>query len=87
MYKLIFRKSFDESFSSFKDKIVQKQIFKKIQQLKIRVPIGKKVKGYPYWSLRVGDFRIIYKINKSSSVVELLDILSRKRDYRELRKL
>ncbi len=43
--------------------------------------------GYPYWSLHVGDYRVIYKIDNQSKIVEILTILARKHDYKELGKL
>jgi mRNA-degrading endonuclease RelE of RelBE toxin-antitoxin system len=48
--------------------LVQKRLWNKIQELKERAPIGKKLKGNPYWSLRIHGFRIIYLLKKTSGV-------------------
>ncbi len=86
MYKLIIKEQFDHSFSKIKDAKIKKQVWKKVLELKRRAPIGKKLVGNPYWSIRVGKFRIIYILHKHVTEVELIDILTRKRQYREVRK-
>ena len=82
MYTLIFTDQFDKSFSKIKDKNIKKQLWKKILELEKRAPIGKKLKGNPYWSIHISKFRIIYELKGNQVVVA--DILQRKFDYREL---
>ncbi|NYZ77608.1 type II toxin-antitoxin system RelE/ParE family toxin [Candidatus Micrarchaeota archaeon] len=84
-FTLIFKEQFEKSFSDIKDDVAKVQIWKKIQQLKEHAPIGKKLIGNPYWSIHVGRFRVIYILHAHSSEIELIDILERKHDYRELR--
>lgn len=84
-FNLIFKERFDSTFSKIKDSIAREQIWKKIQQLKERAPIGKKLTGHPFWSIHVGRFRVIYLLHAHSNEIELIDILERKHDYRELR--
>lgn len=84
-FTLIFKEQFDKSFSKINDRVVRDQIWKKVQQLKERAPIGKKLVGNPYWSVHVGRFRVIYMLHSHSNEVELLDILERKHDCRELK--
>lgn len=84
MYSLDIKPTFEKSFSNIKDKITRKQIWNKIQHLKVRAPIGKKLVGNPYWSLRVGVYRIIYYINEKDKIIEILNVISRKFDYRGL---
>ncbi|VVB51184.1 Uncharacterised protein [uncultured archaeon] len=45
-------------------------------------PIGKKLVGNPYWSIHIGKYRVIYIFHKHSSEIEIIDLLSRKHDYR-----
>ncbi|MFW6383596.1 MAG: type II toxin-antitoxin system RelE family toxin [Nanoarchaeota archaeon] len=82
MNRLYFREAFFRRFNKINDKRVQEEIKKKINQLKARSPIGKKLSGQPYWSLRVNKYRVIYCLKDDG--VEIITILSRKKDYREL---
>ena len=61
---------------------MQKRIWEKIIELENRAPIGKKLRGNPYWSIHVNRFRIIYEIKGTQILVA--DVLERKHDYREL---
>jgi len=82
MFTLVFSEGFEKSFSAIKDKQHQQQIWKKILELEQRAPIGKKLKGNPYWSIHVNKYRVIYEIRGDQ--VLIADILYRKFDYREL---
>ncbi len=82
MYTLIFSEQFDKSFSKIEDKILKKQIWKKIQKLELRAPLGKKLKANPYWSIHVNKYRIIYELKANQIIIA--DILFRKHDYREV---
>jgi len=84
MYELIIKEQFDKSFSKIKDFKTKKQIWTKILELKTMAPIGKKLVGNPYWSIHIGKFRVIYVFHKHSSEIEIVDLLSRKHDYREI---
>ncbi len=82
MFTLIFSEEFDKSFSSLKDDQIKNQIWKKITELEERAPLGKKLKGNPFWSIHVNKYRVIYELKENEVV--LLEILHRKFDYREL---
>ena len=84
MYELIIKEQFDKSFSKIRDLKTKKQIWAKILELKTMAPMGKKLVGNPYWSIHIGKFRVIYILHKHSSEIEIVDILSRKHDYREI---
>ena len=47
--------------------------------------IGKKLVDYPYWSVHVNKYRIIYSIDKDK--ITFLRIFLRKHDFKELKKL
>ncbi|MEK6808656.1 MAG: type II toxin-antitoxin system RelE/ParE family toxin [Nanoarchaeota archaeon] len=64
--------------------MLKEQIWKKIQQLKIMPLLGKKLIGNPYWSLRVGNYRVIYCIDENKKIIEILHVIPRKNDYREI---
>jgi mRNA-degrading endonuclease RelE of RelBE toxin-antitoxin system len=84
MFELYYKPSFYKDLEDVvEDKTVRRQIIKKTLQLEFRAPIGKKLSGYPYWSIRVGGFRIIYRIEGRR--IEFLRIFPRGHDYEELR--
>ncbi len=82
MNTLLFTESFDSSFSRLKDRRMQRQIWKKVLQLETLAPLGKKLKGNPYWSIHVGRYRLIYQMD--GQVIIVADLLLRKHGYREL---
>ena len=84
MFALVFTEKYEEELTKL-EIAVQKQIDKKIRQLEFRPLLGKRLVGYPYWSIHIGDYRVIYKIDNSSQTIELLTILERKHDYKNLR--
>lgn len=84
-FTLFFKEQFEKSLSEIKDEQAKRQVWNKVQQLKERAPIGKKLASCPYWSIHVGRFRIIYILHLHSAEVELVDIFERKHDYRDLR--
>ncbi|HLD19321.1 MAG TPA: type II toxin-antitoxin system RelE/ParE family toxin [Candidatus Nanoarchaeia archaeon] len=81
-YEIIYSEDFEHSFSRIKQKELQNQIIIKIQQLKERAPLGKKLQGNSYWSVHVNKFRIIYL--KEGNMIKIIQLLKRKFDYREL---
>ncbi|MBU1976063.1 MAG: type II toxin-antitoxin system RelE/ParE family toxin [Nanoarchaeota archaeon] len=83
MYSVILSEQFEKTFSKIKDRSIQQQIWNKILELETRAPIGKKLKGNPYWSIHIGQYRIIYAFR--SGQILIADILPRKKEYREIR--
>ena len=81
-YNLILTEQFDKSLSNIADIRINKQIWAKLKELKQRCPLGKKLKGNPYWSIRVNKYRIIYKMENETLII--IDILKRKKDYGEV---
>ena len=86
MFKLVFREAFSKSFKRL-EKSIQTQVKNKILKLKQNRFIGKKLSGYPYWSIHIGKFRVIYQVHQREMKIELIEILQRKHDYKELKKL
>jgi len=81
MFTIIFSEQFDKSFSKIKSNAGQNQIWKKIQELEQRAPLGKKLKGNPFWSIHIGRFRVVYTLE--GSTITIADILQRKHNYRD----
>lgn len=86
MFELVFRAAFKKSFKKLEVKF-QEQIKNKIFSLKTNQFLGKRLSGYPYWSIHIGQFRIIYEIHSDKNQIELIEILKRKHDYSELKRL
>ena len=61
MNRLEFKEEFFKSLKIVKDKKILKSINNKIQKLKDRVPIGKKLVNSPYWSIHINKYRVIYR--------------------------
>jgi len=82
MFTLIFSEQFGKSFSKIDDKNIKKQIWNKILELEQRAPLGKKLKGNPYWSIHINKYRVIYELKGNQIIIA--DVLKRKFDYREI---
>jgi mRNA-degrading endonuclease RelE of RelBE toxin-antitoxin system len=65
---------------------IKSQIKKKLNDLSDSQCTGKHLRYCNFWSLRVGDYRIIYEIN-SNSVIIVLSIKHRKNVYSDFSKL
>ncbi|MBN1157330.1 type II toxin-antitoxin system RelE/ParE family toxin [Candidatus Woesearchaeota archaeon] len=82
MFTLIFTEQFEKSFSKVKDREIQKRVWNKILELEIRAPLGKKLKGNPYWSIHVNKYRVVYLLQGEQ--ITIIELLERKHDYREI---
>ena len=80
MYTLIFDKQFKRDIDRL-DKSIKDQILKKILQLEVNPEIGKHLIGIDLWSLRVGKYRILDRINKLRLLVLVLMVEHRKKVY------
>ena len=56
-------------------------------QLEYKPQLGKKLKYSNFWSLRTGDYRTIYEIDKERKIIIILFIGHRKNVYDDLSKL
>lgn len=65
------------------DKIVKRRILSKVSELADEPYEGKSLKGElsGLFSLRVGDYRVIYWIDEKEGIVWLVDVGHRKRIY------
>ncbi len=85
MYELLFREDFNKKFNKIKDKNLKKQIYTKIIQLEIRNPIGKKLVNSNYFRIRIKNYRIVYEIFEDKKQVEIITILKRGNEYKDLK--
>ncbi len=65
---------------------VKERLIEIIEQLKVNPYIGKRLRGplFRLWSLRIGDYRLIYEIDDDRRVVILHRIGHRGRIYEQL---
>ena len=69
------------------DQEMRKRIRKKLEELQKCPERGNHLRYSVFWSLRVGDYRIIYKIDKKEQKVIILFIGHRKDVYDDFSKL
>ena len=83
MYSLIYSQS---AFKQLKNlnKETQKRIISTLERCRIRpYPHVKKLIGNPYFSLRVGDYRVILDINQNKLIILVVKIGHRKDIYKD----
>lgn len=83
-YDVTISRSARKELENLEDNLIE-SIFSKIDSLIINPhPTGsEKIKGSKnYWRIRIGDYRVIYSINKKSNLVEILTVRHRKDVYR-----
>jgi mRNA interferase RelE/StbE len=67
---------------------VRARIVERLRELKNRPEkVGKRLKYSDFWSLRVGDYRAIYEIDKTNNRVIVLFIGHRKKVYDDFTKM
>jgi len=70
------------------EKLVQQRIREQLRGLKDRPEhVGKQLKYSDFWSLRVGDYRAIYEIDRKKRQVIVLFVGHRKKVYDDFSKL
>ena len=82
MYEILFFKEAQKFFNKL-DNSSQKQIAKKIEQLKINPKEGKPLTGNlaGFWRVRADKYRILYRIQNDKLLVLIIDIGHRKNIY------
>ena len=82
-YTLIFDKIFKEELNKLID-VDKQRILKKVFRLEDFPELAKHLIGIDLWSLRVGKFRIIYKIENDQLLILVLGLGHRKNIYQDL---
>ncbi len=83
MYSLIFDKQFKKDIDKLENQD-RERILKKVLQLENTPELGKHLIGVDIWSLRIGKYRVLYKIEKSKLLVLVLTVEHRKKVYDNL---
>ncbi len=84
MHTLLFDKEFKKDLDKL-DTNLRDRVLKKIRELKKYPELGKHLVGMDLWSLRIGKYRVLYKIIHEKAQVLLLTFEHRKEAYRDLR--
>jgi mRNA interferase RelE/StbE len=64
------------------------RIIEELKELRNRPErVGKRLKYSDFWSLRVGDYRVIYEVDRGRSQVVVLFVGHRKKVYDDFSKL
>ena len=83
-YKVITARSFEKDLRKLPDDVL-KRVFNKVKLLANEpFPDGvRKLEGEEnLYRLRVGDFRVIYSVNKKEKVIDLIYVRNRKDAYK-----
>ena len=80
MYKLLFDKQFKKDLAKL-DKPIRDRILKKVFELEKIPELGKHLIGMDLWSLRIGKYRVLYKIKQKELQILVLTVDHRKRAY------
>jgi mRNA interferase RelE/StbE len=82
MYEILFSKK-AEDFLNKLDENIKQRIVKKIELLKDTPELGKPltVNLAGLWSLRIGDYRVLYEIRNNELLILVLKIGHRKNIY------
>ena len=82
MYSVEFSKVAEKQFYKL-EKSVQERLVSALERCKIRpYPHVKKLVGIPYFSLRVGDHRVIVDIKKNELLIFVIEVGHRREVYK-----
>lgn len=70
------------------EKSIRSRIIEELRELRNRPErVGKRLKYSDFWSLRVGDYRVIYEVDRGKNQVVVLFIGHRKKVYDDFSKM
>ncbi|MBE0512624.1 type II toxin-antitoxin system RelE/ParE family toxin [Candidatus Bathyarchaeota archaeon] len=70
------------------EKLIRLRIIEELRELRNRPErVGKRLKYSDFWSLRVGDYRVIYEIDRDKNQVVILFVGHRKKVYDDFSKM
>lgn len=85
MYEILFSET---AFKHLKklQKHIQKRIISVLERIRVRpCAFLRKLAGFPYFRLRVGDYRVIIDVRKKQLIVFVIEIGHRKKIYKRLK--
>ncbi len=85
MYKVALNKKSEKFLDKIKNKEILVSLVKSLKNLSNNPYTGKKLKGFDsLYRIRVGKFRVIYKIDEEEKVVYVVLIDKRERVYKRV---
>lgn len=82
IYEIVFTPDAEKQFDML-DKIMQKRVTLVLERIRVRpYDFVKKLIGYPYYRLRVGDHRLILDIKNDHLIIIVIEIGHRKSIYK-----
>jgi len=81
--RLLFDKQFKKDLEKL-DKHPRERILSKVYELENKPELGKHLIGIDLWSLRIGNYRVIYKIKHNELIILVLTVEHRKKVYKDL---
>jgi mRNA interferase RelE/StbE len=87
MYNIFYTEEAKCVINSFSDKI-KRQVKNAVERLAVEPSLGKKLSQElsHLWSYRMGDYRIIYKVEHNKLIIIILAIGNRKDIYKKVSK-
>ncbi len=81
-YKIVFTETSEKQLKKL-DKTIQERILLTLERIRIRpYDFVKKLSGYPYYRLRVGDYRVILGIRSEQLIIIVIELGHRKNIYK-----
>lgn len=82
MYEIILSTKFEKQINKL-DVLIQKRITNSLERIRIRpYAVIKRIVGTKFFRLRVGDYRIILKIENKKLIIFVLELGLRKNIYK-----
>ncbi len=81
-YDILFSQTAERQLKKL-GKAVQERVFSVLERIKTRpYDFVKKLSGYPYYRLRVGDYRLILDIRDRQLIIIVIEVGHRKNIYK-----
>ena len=81
-FQILATRSFERSLKKLSMDI-QKRILKKLEELEVNPFKGRRLRGNPgVLYIRIGKFRVFYKVNEQEKTVNIINVSHRRSAYR-----
>ena len=82
IYNIVFTQIAEKQLMKL-DKKIQERILSSLERIRTRpYAFVKKLSGYPYYRLRVGDYRVILDIRNKQLIIIIIEVGHRKNIYK-----
>ena len=80
-FRLLTTKRFERSFRRL-SKDTRNRVLMAVRELEVNPYVGRKMMTRPLWYIRVGNYRVFYRIDEENKQVILVDVVHRRAAYR-----